>query len=846
MTINSILLPKCRELPPVTVEIAIQGKWRTIEHRALATGSTELNRDCLIQFPNRMVTSQIRFIFSEVPSEESYGEWFYGAYWPLRLWSGREDLTPGLFFDVFDGCWTWIQLGEKEPLSLTEPVLWIGKGLVLDWENEVLFGIAKQGDVHVTSPTDREPDSNVLLRHIRVRTCEGDRMKMEIRCNEDCQLASLRIYDGDDMWLIPEGVEMDSVVLCVHRQHIIHFQSVDQFIQIQLDGFWYHFHVSSDTLFSTYSSILPYESITSDTLNESAMYNNPYSFSLTIPLTSISLSHWIGQSFLLLSVKAGIPELIMITAIQTDEKSIEHLSMRCEEQCQFFCRVNQSSHSLNLTLTSFTSLSPSHIIRSMRFSLLFLPTATSYAPKLFLSFHDVFLSPQMVEDSSLNTFALVPNLQPSVWLQMDLPSNMLSCLNVIQIRLMVLPPQPLVIRILDGRSQVILHNTIAIPRPVGVWTTVNLTQSDVMLVSALRVTIEPLRVYREGPLELRLQHLAMYCQLSEAARFVTDPVNEVEDLPQPLLARLEKLVKPKEMKASDKEKTSLHASHCPEEWDEAEGVMWKRSPTVMHVMARCVNGRRLTRFCDAFGHWGAVEGTCKLAEEKKQETTLQVNQELLHTEIRRVVVPRKPRVEAKPILPSHCKAGSWNGTLLPQIAIGNTIEIACTSPAYGNVTLQCNSEGNWIQIAGGCEICPQGNYPEIAAGQVSCIRCPPGTAFLRGNPRYRVKCYGQFYSKGGTTECGVCEGETRGSRETGNIACKSCEGGVVIGLSCVNTTFCRSDDKRIRVGSLEYTSCDNAMKGYKTRMCSLGSGITGIWGLSNSDGCCKNMNDFVM
>ena len=80
LTINSILLPKCRELPPVTVEIAIKGEWRTIEHRALATGSIGLNRDCIIQFPNRMVTSQIRFIFSEVLAEESYGEWFYGDY----------------------------------------------------------------------------------------------------------------------------------------------------------------------------------------------------------------------------------------------------------------------------------------------------------------------------------------------------------------------------------------------------------------------------------------------------------------------------------------------------------------------------------------------------------------------------------------------------------------------------------------------------------------------------------------------------------------------------------------------------------------------------------------------
>ena len=835
LTINSILLPKCRELPPVTVEIAIKGEWRTIEHRALATGSIGLNRDCIIQFPNRMVTSQIRFIFSEVLAEESYGEWFYGAYWPLQLWSGREDLNPGLFFDVFDECWTWIQFGEKEPLSLAEPVLWIGKGLVLDWENEVLFGIAKQGDAYVISPTDHEADSSVLLRHIRVRTCEGDRVKMEIRCNEDCQLAGLRVSDGDDMWVITELVEIDSAVICVHRQHLIHFQSIDQFIQIQLDGFWYHFHVSSDTLFSTYSSILPYDLVTTDTLNESTMYDNPYSFSLTIRLTSINLNHWIGQSFLLLSVKTGIPELIMISAIQIDEESIEHLSMRCEGQCQFFSRVSHSSHFLNLTVTSFASISPSHIIRSMRFALLFLPTATSYAPKLLLSSHNAFFSPQMVEDSSLNTYALIPNLQPSVWLQMDLPSNMLSCLNVIQIRLMVLPPQPLVIRILNGRSQLILHNTIVIPRPVGVWTTVNLTQSDFMLVSGLRVTIEPLRVYREGPLELRLQHLAMYCQLPEAARYATDPVNEVEDLPQPLLARLEKLVKPKEVKVSDNGKTSLHDSHCPEEWDKVEGVTWKRSPTVTHVMVRCVNGRRLTRFCDAFGHWGTVEGTCKSTE----ETTLQVNQELLHAEIRRVV-PSKPRVEAKPIPPSHCKARSWNGTSI-QIAIGKTIDIACTSPAYGNITLQCNSEGNWIQVDGGCEVCPQGSYPEITGGQVSCTRCPPGTAFLRGNPRYRVKCYGQFYSNGGTTECRICEGETRGSRETGNIACKSCEGGVVIGLSCVNTTFCSSDDKRIRVGALEYTACDNAMKGYKTRMCSLGSGITGIWGLPNSDGCCKNM-----
>lgn len=835
---DSIVLPRCRSLPPVTIEIAMQGKWRTVERRNSITGASELNRDCLIQFPNRIVTSQIRFIFNDTPSEDTYGDWFYGAYWPLRMWSGREDLTPGLFFDVFEGCWTWLLLGEKEVISLTEPVMWIGKGLVFDWKNEVLFGVAKQGEDHLASPTDREPDSSVLLRHIRIRPCEGNRVKMEVRCDYDCQLNGLRIYDGDDVWIIPKGIDVDSVVLCVYRQHVIHLQSVDQFLRIQLDGFWYHFQVSSDTLFSTFVSSLTYnELVIVDTLSESIMRSYPYSFSLTIPLDSMNLNHWIGHSLLILSIKAGIPEFVMITALETDEESVDHLSMRCEDQCQLFCRVTQSSHSLKLTLTAFTSLSPSHIIRSMRFSLLFLPTITTYASKLSLSYHNAFLSPEMVQDPSQNTFALVPNLQPSVWIQLDLPSNLLSCLNTIQIRFMVLPPQPLVIRILNGVSQIILHNTIAVPAPVGIWTSVNVTLSDVMFVSTLRVTIEPLRRYREGPLELRVQRLFMYCQLPEAARFVKDPVNEVEDLPQPLLARLEKLVKPKdEVKSVGKEKTySVRATHCPEDWDETEGVFWKRSPTVMHVMVRCANGHRLSRFCDAFGMWGPVEGTCKSAEKKE------VNPELLHTEIRRIVAPSKTEVKSKVTLPTHCKAEMWNGVSVPQTAIGETIVVTCVSPAYGTVTLKCNSEGEWIQTAGSCEFCEQGSFPEYNSGEVSCVRCPSGTAFLRGNPRFRVKCYGQYYSEGGATDCGVCVGETRGSKETGNIACKPCEGGVVIGLSCVNTTFCHSEGKQVRVGALEYTSCDNSMKGYVTRMCSLGSGITGIWGLPNSDGCCLNI-----
>ena len=118
------------------------------------------------------------------------------------------------------------------------------------------------------------------------------------------------------------------------------------------------------------------------------------------------------------------------------------------------------------------------------------------------------------------------------------------------------------------------------------------------------------------------------------------------------------------------------------------------------------------------------------------------------------------------------------------------------------------------------------------------MRAPSGSAFLRGNPLSAVKCYGQFYSEGGATECSVCAGETRGSREHGNIACRHCQNGVLVGMACVNNTWCKENGDYVRVGRLVKRPCGQNMRGVVTQLCRPHSGTDGILGPNNDEGCC--------
>lgn len=117
------------------------------------------------------------------------------------------------------------------------------------------------------------------------------------------------------------------------------------------------------------------------------------------------------------------------------------------------------------------------------------------------------------------------------------------------------------------------------------------------------------------------------------------------------------------------------------------------------------------------------------------------------------------------------------------------------------------------------------------------MQCPSGSAFLGGDPRREVKCYGQFYSEGGVTDCSLCHGVTRGTKKSGNIACKECDG-IVMGLQCVKEVC----PDKTPVGSLRYLPCERGMKGVATQMCRYSKGPFGVFGPQNTEGCCSYNN----
>lgn len=825
ITMNTLVLPRCRSFPSFRLEVAARAKWHEVYQQPTVT-ELPLQRDCLFQFPNRLLSAQYRLLFGEDVSELTYGSDFVAAYWPLPLWSDREVLTPGLFLDVFLDCYTWISLGETEPHALSDQVLWVSSGLVFDWQNQCVCGVMKQKERHLFS-SKRESDASLLLRHFRIRSCDGDRFKLSITSTDGQPLVGLRVQNQDDVWTVPEGLLLSTLSLCVHKDSDV-FLSADYITDyhIEMDGFSYTITVPSQgIMLPLYHRVLDRSAATIlDFANATESRSVPYSFSLSLDLQSVPLREWKGESLLVLSIRSGLPELITVAALRIGHFDIQALSLRCEEQCRFLLRAPTTVSTMTLTLTANTGLSPSEITSSLRFAVWFAPTLPELAPgPINVTAHHFdkrpVYSPSVVLDHSRNTFAVVPDLSSPAWLQLSMAPDMISCFSLLRVRFMVLPPRPLVIRVMDGVSKAILHNAVALPSLSSLWSTLNITLTDAPSSAALRISFDPLQRYQQGPLELRVQQVEVFCTTSAPAVHVE--VEEVEESVAPLLHRLEEIIQPKD--STVKEKTpSASLLYCPEVRDPVEGVIWHRSPAVMHATARCSNGKRLWRFCDSKGQWRSVEGSCV-------EKTVDLS--LLHAAIRRAGSARE---ESLPTPPSHCPSHSVNGLTFAASALNTTVTQRCVSPFYGSMTRYCSPQGEWNTLQD-CQRCPKGSFPDRSENGTLCVQCPSGTAFLRGNPRSAIKCYGQFYSEGGVTECQLCLGETRGSRRTGNIACKPCEGGVVVGYTCVNTTFCNGN---VKVGGVVYSACGAGKRGFVTRTCVKGSGATGVLGRVRQEGCC--------
>ena len=827
ITINTIVLPHCHSLSSFRLEVAARAKWHEVHQQSTVT-ELPLQRDCLLQFPNRLLSAQYRLLFGEDVSELIYGTDFVAAYWPLPLWSDREILTPGLFLDVFLDCYTWISLGEAEPHTLSAQVLWVSSGLVFDWQNQCICGMIREKERTVLAASRRESDASLLLRHFRIRFCDGDRFKLTISSTDGRSLVGLRVQNQDDQWIVPDGFQLTTLTLCARKDSNVRL-SADYAVdyRIEMNGFSYIITVPSQGItLPLYHRILNGSAASViDFASPGESQAVPYSFSLSLDLQSIPFREWKGESLLMLSIRSGLPELVTVTAIRVDQLDLQALSLRCEEQCRFLLRVSTTISAITLTLTVNTGLSPSDILSSLRFAVWFAPTLQELvSSSLSVTSHhfdsSAVHSPSVVLDHSRNTFAVVPDLNSPAWLQFTVVPDMISCFSFLRVRFMVLPPRPLVIRVMDGVSKAILHNTVALPSLSSLWSTINITLTDVPPTASLRISFDPLQRYHQGPLELRVQQVEMSCAVTVPATHME--VEEVEEPVTPLLHRLEEIIQPKE--SALKEKTPFTSIlYCPEMRDPIEDILWHRSPAVTHASARCGNGKRLWRFCDSKGQWRPAEGSCI-------EKTVDLS--LLQAAIRRAGSSRE---ESLPPPPSHCPSHSVNGMAFPASALNTTVTQPCVSPFYGSITRYCSPQGEWETVHD-CQRCPKGAFPDRSENGTLCVPCPSGTAFLRGNPRSAIRCYGQFYSEGGVTECQLCLGETRGSRRTGNIACKPCEGGIVIGYTCVNTTFC---DGNVKVGGVVYASCGSGKRGFVARMCRKGSGTTGVLGRVHREGCCR-------
>ena len=732
----------------------------------------------------------------------------------LRAWQGRFDLTPGLFFQVPIGCYVFFSIGETGEtgeIKKPEGVIPLSYGLFFDWTYEILFGIG----TNETVTWDPDTDSAVISSHLQLVNCSGSSIPVKLSVFP----AIFSSFWIDDLLYIPAWMEMSSVTVCLEMDTLYEVYSGSMMTMKVSTDHWSYNVVLNSRFPATLSTFVYSPSLSSLLFSFPSTSHRPVqwqsgklagnvivkqAFLLRLPIATESLEIWDGNIISILYLDFGKNGNVTISGITEVNPPLD-INVHCTSSCVIRLLHVVSQHYVTLHISNHTHLS----LSSFSFSVITFPREQTLVPL------------QWNFDSDPISVDTIP-----------------TCLTGISF--FYHTSQPVLFHLLGDIRQLqrIIHSAILTPSPSNRLSFFTKSLDDVGHVTQLLIRLEPLQ--RNSHPSVQLSEVRFVCSPNVTQQSLESAIGIKEEF-HPIWEKLEKLAKPKEVVNSPiPQFIPKLAKQCPEEYDEKNRILWRRSPAVNYASHRCEDGHRLWRFCTSEGVWNPVEGTCS-------DTV----REILQRTIKRAESKTKKlpdpgdshqreislRDESSQL---YCPAERTEDAYFPSTAAESWVEVACQSPAFGITRRFCTSSGHWEAPVIPCHHCPFQTFPltNVTTGNVTCVRAPSGSAFLRGNPLSAVKCYGQFYSEGGATECSVCAGETRGSREHGNIACRHCQNGVLVGMTCVNNTWCKGNGDNVRVGRLVKRPCGQNMRGVVTQLCRPHSGTDGILGPNNDEGCC--------
>lgn len=791
----------------------------------------------LLQLANEKPSLQYQIQFDYPP--EKIPDISFG-YEPSEIWKNHDYLTPGFHITVFKDCYNWIPFGKNITATPIHSLI-LQYNLYFDWNNEVLFGTALSSSsfsiykVEILEEdawermvenrkTNDYSDSVLISSHIQLIECYSSSIKMNV--SSSTLFDNLLIVKDDEVIaFIPSSLHLTSVTLCLPKDSLfyisatkpclLHIHSLDYSIHSIL-------HVSiQPTLFSTLYSSLS---------------------SLEIALPSSSYLQW--KELPLLEEQpliTTVPCIVFFRLKVKQPSSLLHIKVNSSRGLFSMIEIANQKIVLDTEVSTFDIVADSSFIlikvrclqRITNQQLLSLLQITS---KEQITIQELPFESSLQEDSFYNLFSysgyhFKTLLQQSLHIHYDyqlfLPLSSISFLYHYNHSSSLL----FHIYLSYSNSTTVLHNTLLDMNSSVYWNSFSLTLPSSIFFSSVSFSFE-LPLFSSSPsILLELKDLQFNSLINQVSKSNHEEVNKEQ--PKPLVEKLQAIAKENEpLKKKEKKKTI----YCKEEKDSFYSLIWKWTPAVTHVRQACPYGTgTLHRFCDSQGNWSTIDGKCKK----------EIQPDLLQQPFTRGSSSSSSSISSslsnisQPSI-QYCKENTIQNITFPDTLLNRTINVPCKHPLLGSIYRTCFMNGTWSNPIGECSNCPLNSFAYFnRTTQITqCIECPSGTVFIRGNPLNPVKCYGSYYSEGGKTDCSLCKGNTRGNEKTGNFACKECFNGVIVGTRCMNTTFCKYQDKKIPIGQLVYTPCNDHSRGYRTQVCKYHSFSSSKLGPENNEGCC--------
>ena len=835
---NALQLAPCADHPAFTLSYLVGTQWVALASFPAHVAALPLT-SCLLSFPNTQPSAQYRLLFDS-PTSITVTPFFL----TLPHWGDADRFTPGLFFPVYRRCFNWLLLGDREALAPSERLLRVDYGLFFDPANEILFGIPQLASYG--SYGSYGSDGSLPAR-LSLQVCEGAMLPLLLSFAPS--LPTISIYDEAELVVaIPAWLHLQNVTVCLEKDRVLTVRAREEGELHVRGADWdmvVHIAPNRTAFLSTHVTRPPASYSFAYSQEEDAWQRDrdivvTQAAALFFRLALLDRPQrlkWHGDIAALLFVHNADGRSVTVSGLVVNGV-VSEAQLECAAACRLLLRLPCSAAQVVLQVFAPPQFTPA----SLRFSAVLFPVASPVFFPLPLT-----PSPLLASSSSLSPALALP-LPAPLLLSFASPGSLFSMptLSFSYSATHSLFFQPLFASV--------VHTAVLPPTNPNNWTSFSLS-----LPSAFTSSFSLVFKASQPHCRLALRHLALSAAPNVTVTFATHR-GEISDDSLPILARLETLSRrtphspyPAHMQAarvsqpSQASRASSQASQasrrvCEEAWDAKNRLRWRRSPAGQRVVLPCAEGGTVRRVCSNEGRWEAVEGQCATATQDAARATVRrprhapltppapdTTSTTSSTDTADTANPQK----------LTCPATTEDGLAFPATPAGSTARVRCQLPLFGEVERRCDAAGRWQAIGGACSKCPHHGFPRVdeATGQAECVQCPSGSAFLGGDPRREVKCYGQFYSEGGVTDCSLCHGVTRGTKKSGNIACKECDG-IVMGLQCVKEVC----PDKTPVGSLRYLPCERGMKGVATQMCRYSKGPFGVFGPQNTEGCCSYNN----